>query len=75
MRFKQHWDHEKAHIFTKTTGHHHDHLDKMLGMAFEDLEHLSVRHQRIEFKKRASEIQKYQSQKYRNHKRGKGALI
>jgi hypothetical protein len=59
MESKKWWDHEKTQIFTKTTGHHHDHLDKMMGLAFEDLNHLSMRDQRIEFKKRASEIQKY----------------
>jgi hypothetical protein len=50
MENKQWWDHEKSHIFTKTTGIHHDHLDRMMGMAFEDLEHLSVRDQRAQFK-------------------------
>jgi len=36
-----------------TTGKNSEHLDKQLALSFEDIDHLSIRDQRIEFKKRA----------------------
>lgn len=53
-----------------TTGFNSEHIDKMMGLAFEDLDHLSVRDQRIEFKKRATEINKLNDLKFKNRLRG-----
>lgn len=48
-----------------TTGFNSEHLDKMMGLAFEDLDHLSIREQRVEFKKRATEINRLSDLKFK----------
>lgn len=76
--YKQHvkyWDREPSEYFLKTSGFHSNHLDRMMGLAFEDLEHLSVRDQRQEFKRRAIEIKKAQTQNLKRRIRGQGADI
>jgi hypothetical protein len=58
-----------------TTGFNSEHLDKMMGLAFEDLDHLSMRDQRIEFKKRATEMRRLNDLKFKHRQRGQGARM
>jgi hypothetical protein len=51
------------------------HLDKLMGLCFEDLEHMSIRDQREVFKKRACEINRAKHAQYKRRIRGKGAEI
>jgi len=62
-------------LFVKSTGIHSSHLDSIMGLAFDDLEGLSVRHQREIFKKRVVELNRMERMKYKYRNRGQGTLM
>lgn len=55
---KRFWDYDHLTYQLKTTGWFSEHVDKQMGLSFEDLEGLSIRQQREIVKKRAVELNK-----------------
>lgn len=58
---KKYWDYEPGKVYINTIGLQSDHIDKKMGMSFEDIESLSMRDQREIIKKRFREINKIQN--------------
>ena len=72
---KRFWDYDHLTYQLKTTGWFSEHVDKQMGLSFEDLEGLSIRQQREIVKKRAVELNKKKNMKFKHHNRGQGAVM
>lgn len=62
---KKHWDHDATRTYMHTTGWFSHHLDALMGVSFEDMEGLSVRQQREMIKRRAFEMNRLKTMKYK----------
>lgn len=56
MPHKIFWDHNKTRLQMQTSGYQANFDDKKFGISFDDIEHLSVRHQRAIIQERAHKM-------------------
>ena len=72
---KKFWDFEPGKIYLKTSGFFSSHLDRKMGMCFDDLEGVSVRQQREIITNRAKEINKLNNLEYQLNYKGNASII
>lgn len=62
---KKFWDHDATRTYMHTTGWFSCHLDALMGVSFDDMEGLSVRQQRDMIKRRAFEMNRLKTMKFK----------